>query len=51
MQEGFEEPEHTTGYNTTQNKTLKETRSKDKVALYMLYRAVDESIFERIASA
>jgi len=33
-----------------QNKTLKETRPKDKVALYMLYRVVDESIFEKIAS-
>jgi len=33
-----------------QNKTLKETRSKHKVALYMLYRVVDESIFEKIAS-
>jgi len=30
---------------------LKGTRSKDKAALYMLYRVVDESIFEKIASA
>ena len=31
-----------------QNKMLKETQSKDKTALYMLYRAVNESIFKKI---
>jgi len=30
---------------------LRERRSKDKAALYMLYRVVDESCFEKIASA
>ena len=30
-------------------KTLKETRSNDKATLYMLYKAVDEFIFEKIA--
>nr|KYP41490.1 hypothetical protein KK1_037137 [Cajanus cajan] len=48
VQEGLEEPENTTGYSAAQNKTLKETRSKDKAALYILYRAVDESGFEKI---
>jgi len=43
VQQGFEEPEE-----TTQNKVLKETRSKHKAALYMLYRVVDEAIFEKI---
>ena len=51
VQEGFEEPENTTGYSATQNKVLKETRSKDKAALYMFYRAVDEAIFEKIVGA
>ena len=32
-------------------KMLKELRSKDKAALYMLFRAVDESGFEKIAKA
>ncbi|KAG6508046.1 hypothetical protein ZIOFF_033401 [Zingiber officinale] len=50
-QEGFEEPESTAGYSAAQNKVLKETRSKDKTALYMLFRAVDESGFEKIANA
>nr|KYP40213.1 hypothetical protein KK1_038469 [Cajanus cajan] len=51
VQEGFEEPKTTTGYSAAQHKMLKETRSKDKAALYLLYRAVDESGFEKIARA
>ena len=34
-----------------QNKALKELRSKDKAALYMLFQAIDESSFEKIARA
>jgi len=37
VEEGFEEPTNTTGYTTAQTKVLKEMRSKDKVALYMLF--------------
>ena len=51
VEEGFEEPNDTTGYTAAQNKALKEARSKDKAALYMLFRAVDESGFEKIARA
>ncbi|TYJ41403.1 hypothetical protein E1A91_A03G018300v1 [Gossypium mustelinum] len=51
IQEDFVEPTTTAGYTTAQNKTLKEMRSKNKAALYMLFRAVDESGFEKIASA
>ncbi|GMI80153.1 hypothetical protein HRI_001684600 [Hibiscus trionum] len=51
VQEGFEEPTITTGYTAAQTKALKEARSKDNVALYMLFRAVDESGFEKIAGA
>ncbi|MCI24066.1 hypothetical protein A2U01_0045249, partial [Trifolium medium] len=46
--DGFEEPTDTAGYTAAQNKALKETRSKDKMALYMLFRTVDESGFEKI---
>jgi predicted GNAT family acetyltransferase len=49
--DGFEEPTDTAGYTAAQNKALKETRSKDKTALYMLFRAVDESGFEKIAGS
>ena len=50
VEEGFEEPKDTTSYTAAQNMAFKELRSKDKAALYMLFRAVDESGFEKIAS-
>ena len=37
VEEGFKEPKDTTGYTVAQNKALKEMRSKDKAALYMLF--------------
>ncbi|XP_050908791.1 uncharacterized protein LOC127122513 [Lathyrus oleraceus] len=49
--DGFEEPTDTEGYTTAQNKALKETRSKDKTTLYMLFRVVDESGFEKIVGS
>ena len=51
VEEGFEEPKDTTGYTAAQNKALKKLRSKDKATLYMLFRAVDESGFEKIVRA
>ena len=48
---GFKEPQDVTGLSAAQTKALKETRSKDKTALYMLFRAVDEAGFEKIAAA
>jgi hypothetical protein len=37
VEKGFVEPTNTTGYTAAQNKALKEARSKDKAALYMLF--------------
>ena len=51
VEEGLKEPKDTMGYTATRNKTLKEVQSKNKGALYMLFRAVDESNFEKLASA
>ena len=51
IKEGFKEPKDTTGYTASQNKALKELRSKDKAALYMLFWVVDESSFEKISMA
>jgi len=51
VEEGFEEPINTAGYTTAQTKALKEMRSKDKATLSMLFRAVDESSFEKIVNA
>jgi hypothetical protein len=47
QEEYYEENEQ----SSRQNKVLKEARSKDNAALYMLLRAVDESGFEKIAGA
>jgi hypothetical protein len=39
------------GLTINQVKELKESRKKDKIALYMMYQAVDESDFEKITGA
>ena len=49
--DGFEEPTDVAGHTTAQIKALKETRSKDKTTLYMLFRVVDESDFKKIVGS
>nr|KYP75006.1 Retrovirus-related Pol polyprotein from transposon TNT 1-94 [Cajanus cajan] len=51
VENGYEEPVTTEGYTNAQLNALKVARAKDKAALYLLYRAVDESGFEKIANA
>ena len=51
VENGYEEPENQATLSTQQLNTLKEIRKKDKKALYFIYQAVDEAIFERISSA
>ena len=51
VEDGFDEPANTIGWSNAQLKVLKDARVKDKAALYILYQAVDESGFEKIASA
>jgi len=51
VEDGFDEPANTTGWSNAQLKVLKDARVKDKATLYILYQAVDESDFEKIASA
>nr|KYP70491.1 hypothetical protein KK1_009711 [Cajanus cajan] len=46
----YEEPGNTDGYSNAQLNALKAARAKDKAALYLLCRAVDESSFEKIAN-
>ena len=48
---GFREPEDAAVLSAAQTKALKETRAKDKTALYTLFRVVDEAGFEKIAAA
>ncbi|XP_038875032.1 uncharacterized protein LOC120067555 [Benincasa hispida] len=49
MENGFQEAEATV--DQAQRDALKETRKKDKKALYILYQSVDEDTFETIANA
>ena len=49
VENGFNEPANTTGWSNAQLKVLKDARVKDKAALYILYQAMDESGFEKIA--
>ncbi|KAE8655248.1 hypothetical protein F3Y22_tig00117034pilonHSYRG01564 [Hibiscus syriacus] len=51
VENGFTELENTEDLTVNEIKTLKNTRIKDKTTLYMLFQAVDESEFEKIASA
>ena len=51
VKNGYQEPEDIGEMTIAQIATLKATRAKDKTALYVLYRAVDESSFEKIANA
>ncbi|KAJ1378008.1 hypothetical protein SESBI_48289 [Sesbania bispinosa] len=51
VETGYEEPADTDGYSNAQLSALKVVRAKDKAALYLLYRAINESGFEKIANA
>jgi hypothetical protein len=51
VESGYTEPASTEALTATQKKLLKETRAKDKTALYILYQGVDEGGFEKIAEA
>jgi len=51
VENGHQELEDVGEMTIAQLATLKATRAKDKTALYVLYRAIDESGFEKIANA
>jgi len=51
VEDGFDELANTIGWSNAQLKVLKDTRVKDKAALYIMYQVVDESGFEKIGSA
>ncbi|KAJ3692026.1 hypothetical protein LUZ60_012376 [Juncus effusus] len=51
VENSYTEPENTDDMTVSEIKALKQKRMNDKTALYMLFQAVDESDFEKIASA
>ncbi|XP_077234703.1 uncharacterized protein LOC143876907 [Tasmannia lanceolata] len=50
VETGVEEPEDQTALTSLQLNELRDNRKKDKKALFFIYQAVDEVIFERISS-
>lgn len=50
VENGYDEPADQTSLNPQQLTALKENRKKDKKALFFIYQAVDEAIFERISA-
>ncbi|KAI0510499.1 hypothetical protein KFK09_011101 [Dendrobium nobile] len=51
VESGFQEPEVERDLNQRLLQELKENRKKDRKALFFIYQAVDEIIFERISTA
>ncbi|KAK9147066.1 hypothetical protein Sjap_006969 [Stephania japonica] len=51
VEKGYDESDATVNQTANQIKALKETRMKDKTALYLLFQAMDESGFEKIVGA
>ncbi|KAJ3704843.1 hypothetical protein LUZ61_008548 [Rhynchospora tenuis] len=51
VEDGYQEHAETTTLTGANTRILRENRKKDKTALYIMYQAVDESGFEKIAGA
>ncbi|KAI3708032.1 hypothetical protein L2E82_37034 [Cichorium intybus] len=51
VKEGYEEPEDLDEVTDEEESDLKEIKKRDRKALFMIYQAVDEVIFERISSS
>lgn len=51
VEDGLQEPNNPTALTSKQNAELKEDRKKDRKALFFIYQAVDEAIFERISTS
>ncbi|XP_077232689.1 uncharacterized protein LOC143870069 [Tasmannia lanceolata] len=51
VENGYTEPENESVLTNAQTEALKTLRKKDKAALYLIYRALDEGTFEKVAAA
>ena len=51
VKKGFNEPENEAALTQDQNTVLKDSRKRDKKALYLIYQALDDDGFEKISSA
>ncbi|KAK6120837.1 hypothetical protein DH2020_045420 [Rehmannia glutinosa] len=51
VEKGYVEPQDEATLSQTQKDNLKESRKRDKKALYLIYQALDDDGFEKISSA
>ncbi|KAL5789098.1 hypothetical protein ACOSQ2_003986 [Xanthoceras sorbifolium] len=51
VEKGYTEPEDESTLSQTQKDSLKDSRKRDKKALYLIYQALDDDGFEKISSA
>ncbi|XP_070668900.1 uncharacterized protein [Malus domestica] len=51
VEKGYTEPEDETTLSQPQNESLKDSRKRDKKALYLIYQALDDNDFEKVSSA
>ncbi|XP_048436128.1 uncharacterized protein LOC125475444 [Pyrus x bretschneideri] len=51
VEKGYTEPEDEATLSQPQNESLKDSRKRDKKALYLIYQALDDIGFEKVSSA
>ncbi|XP_070667764.1 uncharacterized protein [Malus domestica] len=51
VEKGYIEPENEATMSQPQNESLKDSRKRDKKALYLIYQALDDNGFEKVSSA
>jgi len=51
VEKGYKEPQDETSLFQAQKKTLKDSRKRDKKALFLIYQALDDDAFEKISDA
>ena len=51
VEKGYSEPKNEASLTTAQKENLKDSRKKDKKAIFLIYQALDEDGFEKISSA
>ncbi|KAL5781316.1 hypothetical protein ACOSP7_006345 [Xanthoceras sorbifolium] len=51
IEKGYTKPEDESTLSKTQKDSLKDSRKRDKKALYLIYQALDDDGFENISSA
>ncbi|PON48208.1 hypothetical protein PanWU01x14_238580 [Parasponia andersonii] len=51
VEKGYEEPRDESTLSSTQKDSLKDSRKRDKKALFLIYQALDDDEFEKISSA